>query len=378
MKKVFISFLIMALMLTNISLLNISSVQAATTDNTVTTNDNTIKVSLDNIRDIMIENNLDIKIQHNALEIAKEEYHDALDAYDKDSEPDKSNYYDELGVFDEEAYDIAVKAYNTTKTTYETKFNTYKSAKTTYDQKVETKVYAAQDAYIAYLTNVSDAKLQEDTVKSNEKENKVYKLQYENGFISKNKYTSLLQDNTTPVNKLKELKDTEDLARTKLCNTLGISPEENVTFNTDITEDFQVILKINYDDDLGKMLENNIEIEDQNDVIDDYDNEDLYDDKVEQENNKLKLLMNDTETSFKEQYNTLMNSYNSIKSSYDSLNQENNTYSITQTKYDYGFVSQKEVNDAKLTLDTNESALQTKKNELYVNYLRYLQMKEGY
>ena len=67
MKKTFISFLIMTLTLANISLVNISSVQAATTDDTSTastsaaTTDNTIKVSLDNIRDIVIENNLDIK-----------------------------------------------------------------------------------------------------------------------------------------------------------------------------------------------------------------------------------------------------------------------------------------------------------------------------
>ncbi|HEX9025568.1 MAG TPA: TolC family protein [Clostridium sp.] len=389
MKKGFISFLIMTLMITSISLANISSVQAATTDNTVTTTDNTIKVSLENIRDIMIENNLDIKIQHDALEIVQEEYHDARDTYQNDSEPDQSNYTtkDASGntIPDTKAYETAVNKYNTEKSTYETKLDAYKTAKTAYDKAVEAKVIAAQGAYINYLSNLSDAKLKDDAVKSNEKEEQVYKLQYESGFISKNKYTSLLQNNTTPVNELKQLKDSEELARIKLCNTLGISPEKNIIFNTDITQDFEVISKIDYNTDLEKMLENNIEIKDKNDEIDDlkdaeddYDNEDLYDYKVEKANNELKLLMNDTETSFKEQYNTLMNSYNSIKSSYDNINQEKNTYSIMQTKYDYGFVSQKEVNDEKLTLDTNESALQAKKNTLYVNYLNYLQTKEGY
>ena len=393
MKKGFISFLIMTLMITSISLANISSVQAATTDNAVTTTDNTIKVSLENIRDIMIENNLDIKIQHDALEIVQQEYHDARDAYDAyDGEPtvseeptDKTDpdYETKKEQYDKEV--ATLKAYNTAKTTYETKLDDYKIAKTAYDKAVEAKVIAAQGAYINYLSNLSDAKLKDDAVKSNEKEEQVYKLQYESGFISKNKYTSLLQNNTTPVNELKQLKDNEELARIKLCNTLGISPEENITFNTDITQDFEVIAKIDYNTDLEKMLENNIEIKDKNDEIDDlkdaeddYDNQDIYDYKVEKANNELKLLMNDAETSFKEQYNTLMNSYNSIKSSYDSINQEKNTYSIMQTKYDYGFVSQKEVNDEKLTLDTNESALQAKKNTLYVNYLNYLQTKEGY
>ena len=52
------------------------------------------------------------------------------------------------------------------------------------------KVSTAQQAYINYLSDLSIQKLNEDTVKSNEKEEQVYKLQYESGFISKNNYTS--------------------------------------------------------------------------------------------------------------------------------------------------------------------------------------------
>jgi outer membrane protein TolC len=399
LKKTFFSFLIMTVTLANICLVNISSVQAATTDDTSTastsaaTTDNTIKVSLDNIRDIVIENNLDIKNYYDSNKIAVQEYYDARDAYNNDSEPVQSNYTktttDALGntttTNDSVAYNAALKNYNTEKSTYETTMAAYKKAQTDYDQKVESVVHTAQQAYIDYLSNLYNTKLKEDTVKSNEKEEQVYKLQYENGFISKNKYTSVLQDNTTPANALQELKDTAELARIKLCNTLGISSEEKVTFNTDITQDFEIISKINYDDDLAKMLENNIGIKDQNTAIDDlkdakdtYTNDDIYNYNVEKANDELKLLMNTAETDFKGQYDTLMSSYNTIKSSYDSFNTEKNTYSIMQTQCDYGFVSQKDVDDAKLTLDTNESALQTKKNALYVNYLNYLQMKEGY
>jgi len=366
----------MTVMLANISLVNISSVQAATADNTNTANtsaattDNTIKVSLENIRDIVIENNLDIKNSYDSNKIAVQEYYDARTAYEDAKALTTTD---------------AAATVTSTSATLTTKREAYKTAQTTYDKKVESTVYAAQDAYIAYLTDLSNEKLKEDTVNSNEKENQVYKLQYENGFISKNKYTSLLQDNTTPVNALKELKDTEELARIKLCNTLGISPEEKVTFNTDITEDLKVISNINYTDDLGKMLENNIGIKDQNTAIDDlkdaedtYTNDDIYNYSVEKANNELTLLMNTAETDFKGQYDTLISSYNTIKSSYDSFNTEKNTYSIMQMQYDYGFVSQKDLEDSKLTLDKDEAALQTTENTLYVNYLKYLQMKEGY
>lgn len=390
----------MTLTVANISLVNISSVQAATTDNTIeTSTDGTIKVSLENIRDIMIENNLDIKIQKNSLKITNEEYHDAKDAYD-----DADTAYEDAS----KAYDAAIAANDGTTdattavakklsdktaakltldkadTTLTTKRDANKTASTTYDQKVETKVKAAQTDFIDYLTTLSNVKLQEDTVKANEKKEIKYKLQYENGFLSKNEYTANLAKNIS-INSLNELKDKEELARIKLCNTLGISTGEKVTFNTDITEDFKVISNINYDDDLAKMLENNIEIKDKNEAIDDlddaeddYNNEDIYDYKVEKANNELKVLMNDSETEFKGQYNTLMNSYNSIKSVYDQLTEEEKSYNAKQIKYDYGFVSKTELDDAKLTLDTDKTALQTKKNTLYVNYLNYLQMREGY
>ena len=413
MKKRFLSFLIMTVTLANISLVNISSVQAATTDNAIkTSTDGTIKVSLENIRDIMIENNLDIKIQHNALKIANEEYHDAKDAYDTESavyegiddskkENIESIYNAAKTAYDNRADDTqkeslkasydaaktiydAKTAYENTDKTLTTKRESNKTASTTYDQKVETKVNAAQNDFINYLTTLSNVKLQEDTVKANEKKEQKYKLQYEHGFLSKNQYTSNLAKDTS-ANSLNELKDKEELARIKLCNTLGISIGEKVIFNTDIAEDFKVISNINYNDDLAKMLENNIEIKDKNEAIDDLEdtkddvaNDDIYDNSVEKANNELKVLINTAETDFKGQYNTLMSSYNSIKSSYDQLVEEENSYNVKKVKYDYGFVSKTELDDAKLALDTDESALQTKKNTLYVNYLNYLQMKEGY
>ena len=114
-----------------------------------------------------------------------------------------------------------------------------------------------------------------------------------------------LQENTS-VNDSNTSKDKEELDRIKLCNTLGISPEEKITFNTDITEDFQVISKINYDDDLKQMLDNNIDIKDKNDEIDDLDdaedddtNDDIYDYNVDNAEMNLKQLINTAETDFK-------------------------------------------------------------------------------
>lgn len=390
MKKTFISFLIMTLLTSSsISLFNISSAYADTSsDNTTeaSSDNSTVKVSLENIRDIMTENNSDIKILDNKLKIAKETYDD--DKANLKTKPTKEEYTDSTtGVYNSTGYDNALKLYNDAETAYENAKTALKSARDSYDKGVENQVYAAQQAYITYLYDLSKKTVSEDTKKQNEKKEQIYKLQYESGFISKNKYTSLLQGNTS-TNDLSSADNTADLDRIKLCNALGIGTEEKVTFNTDITTDFQVISKINYEDDLAKMLDNNLDIkmknddisdlEDEEDTYDANDQSDIYDYKLENVNMELQKLINDTKANFKTSYNDLMTSYNSVKSSYDVINQEQLEYKITQTKYDYGFISQNDLDAAKLTLDKDNAEFINKRNQCYLKYLKYIEMKEGY
>ncbi|EKQ57024.1 MULTISPECIES: TolC family protein [unclassified Clostridium] len=390
MKKTCISFLIITLITSSsISLLNMPYAYADTTSNssTETSDDSAIKVSLENIRDIMTENNLDIKILDNKLKIARQTYDDDKSTYTSKTEPKQEDYKDANGNDDTTAYNKALDEYNSAKDAYDKAKDDLKTARDNYDKGVEDQVYAAQQAYITYLYDLSKKTIAEDTKNQNEKKEQIYKLQYDSGFISKNKYTSLLQGNTS-ANDLNSAQDTTELDRVKLCNTLGISSEEKVVFNTDITTDFQVIAKINYENDLKQMLDNNLDIKVQNDDINDLedqetdydkkDQEDIYNYMYENANSQLKKLMDTAETDFKSKYNDLITSYNSLKSSYDVINQKQAEYKITQTKYDYGFVSKNDVDAAKLTLDNDNADFINKRNECYLKYLKYIEMKEGY
>ncbi|WP_459476820.1 TolC family protein [Clostridium saccharoperbutylacetonicum] len=391
MKKKIISVLIMTLIVSsNVALLNAYSVQAATTDTSTNSNDK-IKVSLENIRDIMTENNLDIKMKSNESKIANETYHDARDAFEtKSSERDsaKTALDTAKASGDTTAISIAQSAYDTAQSNYESAEkaldsarDALKTARDNYNSNVETQIYNAQTAYITYLNDLATQNIKEDTVTQNKRNEEIYKLQYENGFISKNKYTELVQANTS-VNDLNSGNDTLELDKVKLCNLLGISSEDDVTFETDITKDFEVISKIKYEDDLNTMLGNNVDIQNQNDTINDLEDEDNDSDShdYEVENAKMKLtkLTNDAETDFKGQYDQLMSSYNSLKNTYDVINQKQNEYEITKTKYDYGFVSKNDVDAAKLSLDTDTATFVNNRNKCYLNYLKYIEMKEGY
>lgn len=381
MKKAFVSFLIMTLMLTNISLINISSVQATEVDNTVTANDSTTKISLENIRNIVIENNLDLKIKDNELKIAKETRDDAKDTFESKTKPTKAAYTDVNGVFDSTAYNTAVAAYDSAKSAYEKAKDAHKTAKTNYDQKVESAVYNAQNAYLTYLADVSTEKINGDTVNYNDKKAQIYKIQYESGFISKNDYISKLQGNTS-VNDSNKSKDTTELDRIKLCNLLGISPDEKVTFNTDITVDFQVISKINYEEDLKQMLENSLDIKTMSDNVDDLNDEDddsdSHDYQVDNAEIELKQAINTAETDFKAKYNDLIASYNSVKSSYDKITQEQKDFEVTKVQYDYGFISKNALDNSKITLDKDSASFIKARNDCYLKYLNYIEMKEGY
>jgi len=383
LKKTFVSFLIMTLMLTNISLINTSSVQAAEVDNTVTANDSTTKISLENIRDIVIENNLDLKIKDNELKIAKETRDDAKDALKtKPTEAEYTNTNsDGTVVFDSVAYKAAVTAYDSAKSAYEKAKDAHKTAKTNYDQKVESAVYDAQNSYLTYLADVSAEKINGDTVNYNDKKAQVYKIQYESGFISKNEYTSKLQGNTS-VNDSNKSKDTKELDRIKLCNLLGISPDEKVTFNTDITVDFQVISKINYEEDLKQMLDNSLDIKTKSDNADDLNDEDddsdSHDYQVDNAAIELKQAINTAETDFKGKYNDLIASYNSVKSSYDKITQEQKDFEVTKVQYDYGFISKNALDNSQITLDKDSASFIKARNDCYLKYLNYIEMKEGY
>ena len=379
MKKIFTICLVTILLIGNISVAKAST-------------SNTIEVSLDNIREIMIDNNLDMKSAQNNLDKAIETYNDAKDAYDDE----------------DEAYDKAQKEYNDNKNSLDPTSPTYadelaslkkpnntalngakdkkesakynlKTARIQYEQKVENLVFSAQKEYIDYLSTVSNKEVKENKIDLNEKKLNIYKIQYESGFLSKKKYDSYITDNKDSSNDLEKSNNDEDLALKKLHNTLGIDYGTKIIFNTDIESDLEEVLNINFNNDLEEMLENNVDIKIQNLTIDKMDDEsDTSDYDSDNAEISLEQKNNSAELDFRQQYNTLMASYNSIKSSYDKLKVKLSDINTMHMKYSYGFASKNEVESLNVDFDEQNSTFQDERKQFYLNYLRYIQMKEGY
>lgn len=411
MKKKLIGFLIMTLIVSNISLLNTYSVKAETIDGT-TTIENKIKVSLENIREIMTENNLAIKMLDNKLKIARENYNNAHDSVDSSSssvtsaqaakDKAKAEYDSAVSINDGtaasklESYNAASSSLTTANTNLSkakddlTKAkDARKTANDNYENGVESKVLTAQQDYINYLATLSEKQLQEDTAKFTARDAKILKIKYDSGFISNKEYVNSTITNTETNNTLEKAINDEKLQKTKLCNELGVSEDEMI-IETDLNEDFIKIAKINYKNDLDTMLSNNKSIQAANDNIDDLDETDDktdddsdYTDTVddyELDNAKIELKQSKikAEEDFKALYNTLMSSYNSTKSSYDKITQKQKEYQTNQIKYDYGFASKNDTDDAKVTFEKDSNDFVKKRNQCYLDYLKYIQMKEGY
>ena len=351
-------------------------------------------ISLENIKEVMLDNSIEMKIAENNYKQTLQKYEDIKDAVD-DLEDEISSLKapSDTG---SDTYDSEYESYNTKLSNLKSQLSskedeeesykyTVKSAKINYRTTVENKVYSAKKEYVAYLSAVSDLQLMEDQLKSDQKDLELYKKKYEYWFISKKEYDSYSITNTTSNNDYESKKKDVELARNNLCFTLGLDINSDVVFDTNIEDTFNDVLDINYDEDLQEMLSNNydiklqeIEIDKLDDSEDSYDSDEVYDYDVDNADLNLESTKTNAELEFKEQYNTLISSYNKLKTTYDELNQSQIDYNLMKQKNLSGFASDKELSDKKLELDNKTSSFVSDKNNFLLTYLNYLQMKEGY
>ncbi|MBW6409114.1 viral A-type inclusion protein [Clostridium weizhouense] len=382
MKK-FISALILFIVC-----LNFTNVQAAT--------NNVIEISLDNIEEIMLEYSPELKIIENNLEKAREEYKDTIDKIDdlEDEIKDLKNKIEIVKAAPENKENInetpkedpnkkkleaSQEELESLKDSKKAKKYDLRIARTKYDKEVRQAVMKVQKQYIDYLDTVAKKEVKLSELNTKNKQSEVSKKKYEMGFISKKEYTTNTFDTTDLKNELSQLNTKQENDLKELLLSLGLSNTEELKFNTDIKIDLDKISKINFQDDLEEMLDNNVDMQirkiesdklDDLDDISDYeiDNNEIY---FKQEKDKAKL-------EFEKQYNNLKVSCDLIKNADERLKRDQYDVVIMNSKYNYGFTSKKQIEEFENELNKKESDFISQKNNLYINYLTYIQMKNGY
>ncbi|NFT91014.1 viral A-type inclusion protein [Clostridium botulinum] len=361
--------------------MNQISVQAATREN--------IQLSMENIEEIIIENSPDYTIMKNNLKRDKENYKDILDEIDdKKSEvsslesqikpedngensPQKEELSNKLKIARNELDSLKDKKQNA-------KYN-LKVSNIRYEKDLQGLIESAQRQYIQYVDTLLKKELKQYETNFKNKQVEINNIKYGNGFISKKEYEKNLDDITDFNNELKEIEVKEKNELKDLLFSLGVPSNTGIKVDTNIKGDLDKISKINFEEDLDDMLLNNIDLK-----IKDIENDKVKDDSdisdYEIKNNRISLRQEEEKVKieFQKRYNNLILSSNLLKASNDKLSRTQDDALIMQTKYNYGFASKKQVDELEVGLNNKNQDFISQVNNLYMDYLSYMKMKDGY
>ena len=317
-----------------------------------------IIVSIDNIDEIVIDNNIELKIAKNSLE-------------------SKIQYYDDLDK-DISKVQKKITSLNNSITNDLDEESKNKKIEERDQNKVRDLVTTAQQKYIDYLYNKSLKDIKEEEVNYNKDKNNINKAKYDMGYISRNEYLTNTVDFIDIENTYNKSITDEEMSLKELKSALGID-DENITVNENLDFDISKIANIDFEEDFNQVINNNSNIKIKKielDQVEDNDDSDDYEiDNAELELTKGK---SDLRLTFQDNYNNLMNSYNSIKNSMNKLTDKENAFNIKKVKLNHGYISNKECEEAYIQLISQKSEYIKEKNTLYVNYFKYMQMKDGY
>ncbi|AOR24179.1 viral A-type inclusion protein [Clostridium taeniosporum] len=387
--------------------INQTSVQAATKD--------TIKLSMSNIEDIIIEYSPEYKMIKNNLKADEQRYEDKEDEID-DTEDDIRKLENEIKL-QEESKPLDNKEQPESKDSKE-KNNESKSndhlkkdkdklkkkkdeldslkyekkelrhelqiSRIKYEKELKVLVESTQKQYVQYVDTLLKKDLKQAESKIKNKQIEINNLKYGNGFISKKEYEKNIDDITDFNNELNELEIKEKNQLEDLLFSLGIKDKNNIKFDVNIGFDIDKISKINFREDLDEMLLNNIDLkikDIENDKAEDQsDRDDTKISDYEIKNNKISLKQEEEKIKmeFQKKYNNLIFSTDLVKAHNDKLSRTENDSLIMQTKYDYGFASKKQLEQLDVDLNNKNQDFISQVNNLYMDYLSYMKMKDGY
>lgn len=353
----------------------------------VSASDNSITISIDNIENMILNNNIEVKIAENSLKSRIEYYDDLEDDIDKLEkeisdlkESINDNASDDDGNNDKKNEQIKGKKASLLilENQYELKKNDLKISRMTYQNKVKSVVTDAKDKYIRYLNTKSSKDIKKEELKYNKEKNNIIKAKHEMGYISKNEYLTSIIDVVDIQNQYNKLMLDEELSLKELKNILGIN-DKKVIIDENIEFNIEAISNIDFEEDFDSMISNSrnikikklgIEQAEDKDESNDYeiDSAEL---ELTQEENTSRLI-------FQQRYDNLIISYNNIRNSINKLNDKEKAFNIMKVKLNHGYVSNKESDEKKLDLINQKIEYMKEKNDLYINYLKYLQMKDGY
>ena len=334
-----------------------------------------VKISMDSIREIVINNNDQLKISKNNYKSKKEYYDEIDDEIDDIKKKINTIKDDETKTTDLENYKSKLSSLNDI---MDGKDDELKKLKLQYEDQVESLVFSAQQEYINYLKYSSDYELRKEELDYNEKINSVQQIKYDMGYISKNALNKNLVDVGDIRIECFNKKTNKEMRERELRRILGIN-DEKIIINEDVNYDLKKIEEIKVYNDLSGLINNSNTVKIKKmelNKIEDDDNANKYDeDNAEIE---LELSRKDVETTFKQKYYNLINSHNEMRNQINKLTNAENSFNVSRVKFQNGYMSSKDYKNEQINLLKAKKEYIDKKSDLYIDYLSYLKITEGF
>lgn len=259
----------------------------------------------------------------------------------------------------------------------------YDLVEATYEENVQQVVLSAKQAYLECWHDASVQAADQAQADRDAKLLAAAAQQLQNGYISQKDYQSLADQATQSSQALQTQIAATGLAvqnlKAMVPVAVGISVKIAPVSDTDF--DFSGVSKIVYSTDKSQMLYNSEDIKEAA-LEYTYENSDDYGLYTDAQIDAAKLTVDQTtqqqESAFLSLYNTVTASYAAYQTELQTVQRKEAEVQLDAQRVAQGYLSQKSYDQDTLDLQTMQNSLESDRNSLFLSYLKYVGMKNGY
>ena len=259
--------------------------------------------------------------------------------------------------------------------------NQYTVAQYSFDETVQQKIADAKQKYLAFCADNTQLSADQTAYDIAQKQLTADSQMLQQGYLTQKDYSASL-DNTQKANSTLQTQNAKVTQEKGALRTLLNIPETSdmdIRPVSDSDTDFSGISKIDYGQDVIAMRNSNVEILK---ASLNYSTAKTTGYSSEQDIDNAKIALDQTgsaqEAAFKQLYDTLINSYQSYQEEVLSVQRKSDEVESEKQAMTLGYVSQKKYDGDALELQNQQSKLDSDRLTLYVSYMNYSNMKNGY
>ena len=253
-------------------------------------------------------------------------------------------------------------------------------ANATMDQQISQQIQRAKQLFVNCLADQEMLTVSSSKNTQTQRSLEIAAEKLKRGYISKNAYDAIVNSAGESDINLSSQSAAAASSLAELRALLGADKRTTLELESVEISDTELekIENLNFEEDLKNLMNTSATIKS---AQISYDVKSRSTDYSEYEEDSaqaaLQTAKDSASSSFKRQYDSLMNSYKSLKISQEKLRLAQNTEAVQKTLFERGFISQTTFENTQISTQTMESQVAAAKNLLYVSLESYRQTRSG-